>query len=169
MSDHLRLEIAHAVHRGHESRGMPSSMHLAEVMGDCSPALRRFTLGLVCCDSVLSSRAPVPGCACERCTGIAPAVLPVLTASHDWTRTVEYARSVPIVDVLARLGCDPRRKGRTWVATCPLHDDKRPSMSVDTKQGLWYCFPCAEGGDGITLWMRARAVAFGDAVKDLAA
>lgn len=23
-----------------------------------------------------------------------------------------------------------------------------PSMSIDVEKGLWYCFPCGDGGDG---------------------
>ncbi|MFC2167786.1 AAA family ATPase [Acidobacteriota bacterium] len=35
------------------------------------------------------------------------------------------------------------------MTTCPFHEDRHPSMSVDRKQGswLWYCHACKEGGD----------------------
>lgn len=48
-------------------------------------------------------------------------------------------------------------KGRT--ALCPLHPDKRPSMSFkDT--GLWYCFVCGVGGDIIKLVMLVENLTF---------
>ncbi len=31
-------------------------------------------------------------------------------------------------------------------ACCPFHDDKNPSLSINTSKLLWYCFGCGEGG-----------------------
>jgi DNA primase len=50
-----------------------------------------------------------------------------------------------------------------------MHDDQRPSLSVNAKSGLWYCPVCAIGGDGIELWRRVRGLSFADAVKEVAA
>lgn len=111
---------------------------------------------------------PAPGCPCIRCTG----VIPPSPDGHfrrgspsDGAKRA--AQSVDIVEVLRKLGCDPRRKSQRWVARCPLHDDTNPSMSVDTKQGLWYCFPCNVGGDAIELWMLAKNVDFKTTLRDL--
>lgn len=110
----------------------------------------------------------VSGCSCIRCTGvIPPSPDGYLGKTSGFDGAKKAAQSVDILAVLDRLGCEPRRRGRKWVAKCPLHEDTNPSMSVDTKNGLWYCFPCAVGGDGIELWKLARNVDFKNAVRDL--
>jgi hypothetical protein len=82
---------------------------------------------------------------------------------------VEAARTIPIERVCARLGLELHRKGRTLVARCPFHDDEHPSLTVNVERGLWYCFPCATGGDAIALLARMRRVDFAAAVEEVAA
>ncbi|MGB4726197.1 MAG: CHC2 zinc finger domain-containing protein, partial [Thermogutta sp.] len=48
-----------------------------------------------------------------------------------------------VVALLERHGCTPRRAGAGWVALCPAHDDRRPSLSVSEGrdgQILLHCF-----------------------------
>lgn len=149
-SEHLSLEIAAAVHR----------------------------------NRALDPGEPVPGCTCPGCTGLAwdhPSRVPArrranpeASAAFDrareesWARRVDAARALGIVEIAERLGCaTPARRGRRLVMQCPLHEDENPSCALDPRKGLWYCFVCAEGGDGITLYMRARRLCFPDAVREL--
>ncbi len=140
------LEIDHAFHRDHRP-------------GDPPP---------------LAESEPVPGCGCPECTGVA-ADNPARRTRRRTTRPdrplpVEDARAVPILDVAGRLGLgEPVRRGREWAVLCPLHDDTRPSLTLDVDRGLWYCFPCAEGGDVIELVQRVRGCSFAEAVRELAA
>ena len=49
---------------------------------------------------------------------------------------------IALADVLSRLD-DVRRSGRGFVARCPAHPDRRPSLSVRARDGggvLLYCF-----------------------------
>ena len=125
----------------------------------------------------LPEGSPVPGCGCEHCTGIAdcsPArVVPLRTrfrrAAYREPLDVDSARSVPILDVARRIGLDPVRQGKEWVARCPLHGDDKPSLRLNTVKNLWHCFPCGEGGDGIRLLQRARGITFSDAVRQIGA
>lgn len=41
--------------------------------------------------------------------------------------------------------------GRNSKATCPFHEDRNPSASVNLDEGLWQCFSCARAGDVYTL------------------
>ena len=118
----------------------------------------------------------VPGCACPTCTELPAdhAARRTKQRATDgdrrrrWGESVDAARDIPLVDVVRRLGLgDPVNQGKRLVLRCPLHEDHRPSMSLDPDKGLWYCFPCAEGGDGIRLWMRTRRVDFTAAVQEL--
>jgi hypothetical protein len=153
MSEHLSLEIAAAFFRG----------------------------------APLEPGEPVPGCSCEPCTGIPedhPARVPAWrradregAARSDeerrerWERRVEAARALGIVAIAARLGCgEPVRLWRKKLAVrCPLHADSDPSCTIDPVAGVWYCWPCGEGGDAIALYMRARRLDFASAVRELAA
>lgn len=52
---------------------------------------------------------------------------------------------------------------------CPFHDDHHPSLSVhlDDPRGGWICFAGCGRGDLIAFHMRATALPFVDAVRDL--
>ena len=82
---------------------------------------------------------------------------------------VEAARAVPLTSVLSRFGLELTRSGSGLVARCPFHQDGRPSLHVSVTKGLWYCFPCGIGGDGIAFVMRVRGVEFATAVREVAA
>lgn len=140
LSEHLELEIAHAVHVGHGPGDPPP-------LKDCQP---------------------VPGCSCSRCTGVVKIKPP---RHHHLDRLpVEEARHVSILQLVERLGLGPaRRVGKEYVIRCFMHDDQRPSLSLNATTGLWYCPVCAIGGDGIELWRRVRGLSFADAVKEVAA
>ena len=147
LSPHIALAIAHAVHVGHRP-------------GDPPP---------------LATGQSVSGCSCPDCTGV-PTDHPARRSLHRKKRRreldplpVDDARAVPLLEVAERLGLgEPRRVGKEYVLPCPLHDDSRPSLRLNAERGLWHCFPCGEGGDGIELWMRVRGVTFADAVRELA-
>ena len=121
----------------------------------------------------------LPGCNCPECTGIPtehPArKRPVLARQSKGAMgagqralNTDAARQVPILDIVARLELgDPRRQGKEWVICCPFHDDRKPSLCVEAEKGVWYCHPCAKGGDGIDLVMQVRGCTFAEAVREL--
>ena len=122
----------------------------------------------------------VPGCQCERCTGISaeapawarrtPAFARRMQGRASWEARVDQARGVPLLEVVERLGLgDPVRKGKEFVVPCPLHDDRSPSLQLNTVKQLWYCHPCGVGGDALQLLMRVRRIEFAEAVRELAA
>ncbi len=176
-SDHLRLEIAAAFDADRKC-GLPSvDAMLAQGVADIEPRTRWWYFDQFAEPSVLAPGEPVPGCGCPGCTGI-PSDHPVRQrrlrrreAGHErFAVIVEVARAVPILEVVHRLGLGtPVKMGKELAVCCPLHDDHRPSMSLDTDKGLWFCHPCGEGGDAIQLYMRARRIDFAEAVRELAA
>ena len=65
---------------------------------------------------------------------------------------------------------DLYKDGKRFKARCPIHDDSRPSLTVDLKDGvyLWHCFPCNLGGDIFALVQKMDNCDFADAVKTVA-
>jgi len=46
-------------------------------------------------------------------------------------KSVIIASSITsILDRLEARGCSPRRSGSRWMACCPAHEDRQPSLSV---------------------------------------
>jgi hypothetical protein len=58
-----------------------------------------------------------------------------------------------------------RRAGRQYVAYCPFHKERHPSLFVDPEKGLFHCFGCGAGGDVFALVMRAERCNFRRALK----
>jgi DNA primase len=52
--------------------------------------------------------------------------------------------------------------------SCPFHEDRTPSLSISEAKGLWHCFSCERGGDGLELLVKARRMGFLEAVRELA-
>jgi len=81
---------------------------------------------------------------------------------------VEAARAIPLAQVVSHLALgEPVDRWGEPRVLCPLHDDHRPSLRLNVERGLWYCDPCATGGDGIRLWMLTRDQGFADAVREM--
>lgn len=149
LSRHLELSIAYVHHRGRKS-GMPP---------------------------VLQAGQSVRGCNCEGCIGpSAERSARVHTPPKRRQRVdtpcrpldVEAARTIPIVEVAARLGLgEPTRVGKEYLVRCPLHDDTHPSLRMNPTRGVSFCHPCNEGGDGIELVQRALRCTFEEAVLTL--
>ncbi len=75
---------------------------------------------------------------------------------------------VPIDAYLRAMGRTADARGDKLMASCPLHDDKTPSMSIDLGKKLWKCFSCGAGGTVIDLHMRVAGLSVKDAMFDLA-
>ncbi|WP_029513433.1 DNA primase [Mycoplasmopsis primatum] len=57
-------------------------------------------------------------------------------------------QSNDIVDVL-RDFIELHKKGQSYVALCPFHNDTNPSMSIDSRKQIFKCFVCNTGGDAL--------------------
>ncbi len=61
-----------------------------------------------------------------------------------------------------------KRSGRSFMAICPFHEEKSPSMSLDPARGLYHCFGCQKGGDVFTFLSESQGLDFNDALEELA-
>jgi len=60
------------------------------------------------------------------------------------------------------------RKGRSFVALCPFHDDKNPSMMISKEKQIFKCFVCGTGGNAITFVEKYEKIPFDEAVRKTA-
>jgi predicted P-loop ATPase len=52
------------------------------------------------------------------------------------------------LDIATAAGLQPGRKsGAELLYSCPRHDDRRPSLSINDSKDLWMCGPCAQSGN----------------------
>ena len=72
-----------------------------------------------------------------------------------------------LVDLVgARL--ELRRQGRNYVAICPWHADRRPSLQINAEKQIWKCWVCDIGGDAFNWVMQDEGISFPEAMQKLA-
>ena len=50
---------------------------------------------------------------------------------------------------------------------CPIHKERTPSLSLDTKRNKWHCFGCGCGGDAIDFVSELKGLNYIEACKYL--
>ena len=75
--------------------------------------------------------------------------------------------AIDIVDLIGSY-LELRRQGRNYVALCPWHDDRRPSLQINPERQSWKCWVCDVGGDMFSFVMRREGVEFRQALEILA-
>lgn len=79
----------------------------------------------------------------------------------------EVKRQNNIVSVISKyIRVD--RKGRTFWACCPFHNEKTPSFAINEEEGFYHCFGCGVSGDVIKFIQSYEGISFYEAVKMLA-
>jgi DNA primase len=61
-----------------------------------------------------------------------------------------------------------KKRGVNYVACCPFHNEKSPSFTVSPAKGLFKCFGCGVGGDGVNFVMRHEHMSYYDALRYVA-
>lgn len=61
-----------------------------------------------------------------------------------------------------------KKTGASFMAVCPFHQEKTPSLHVSPDKQMWYCHGCGEGGDIFGFVMRIEGLDFLDALRMLA-
>ena len=89
------------------------------------------------------------------------------TDLFDDIRKDEIKARVDIVTLFSHFGVTLSKKGKSYTACCPWHDDSSPSLSVDREKGLYNCFGCGESGDVVTLVEKMKGLSFSEAMQYL--
>ena len=79
----------------------------------------------------------------------------------------EVRQKNDIVDVVSQY-VRLTRRGSTYFALCPFHNEKTPSFSVTPGKQMYYCFGCGAGGNVYNFIMEYENYTFGEALKHLA-
>ena len=80
----------------------------------------------------------------------------------------DILKHADIVDVVSTF-INVIKKGRNFVAVCPFHDDKNPSMMLSRDKQIFKCFGCGEGGDVFTFLMKINNQTFSEVIEEQAA
>lgn len=79
----------------------------------------------------------------------------------------ELREKVDIVEYLSQY-LTIKKRGKNYVALCPFHPDKNPSLNISKEKGLFHCFGCGEGGNIYNFIMKIENVSFERAVEIVA-
>ena len=72
-----------------------------------------------------------------------------------------------IVNLISRY-VRTERKGNTYWACCPFHNESQPSFAINAQKQFFHCFGCKESGNAISFLMKIENIEFIDALKMLA-
>lgn len=59
-------------------------------------------------------------------------------------------------------------KSSNFVALCPFHDDKNPSLTISPEKKIWHCFGCGAGGDCFGFLAQIENISKAEAARKLA-
>lgn len=84
-------------------------------------------------------------------------------------RIARIRASVSLPDLLLSYGVDLKKRGDSYTALCPWHDDHKPSFSAYTDSGVerCYCHGCGRGGDIVDAYMEFTGATKMQAVEAL--
>lgn len=74
--------------------------------------------------------------------------------------------AIPI-DEVARRYFELKKQGSTYMAVCPFHNEKTPSLSINPVKKGYHCFGCAVSGDIFTLTQKMESCNFPRAIEIL--
>jgi len=59
-------------------------------------------------------------------------------------------KKINIKSIIERYYRPPEKRGGRYTVLCPFHDEKTPSLFINTEKNYFKCFGCGEGGDGVS-------------------
>lgn len=79
----------------------------------------------------------------------------------------DILRQTDVVNVISSY-INVIKKGRNFVALCPFHDDKSPSLMISKEKQIYKCFACGAGGNAITFVQNYEKIPFDQALRKAA-
>lgn len=79
----------------------------------------------------------------------------------------EIAKLIDIVDIISYY-IPVKKRGKSFVAVCPFHPDKNPSLHISKEKQVYHCFACKASGNVFRFVQDYEKISFQDAVLKLA-
>jgi len=79
----------------------------------------------------------------------------------------QIIEKISLVDFIGRY-IPVKKTGKNYMAVCPFHNDRGPSLSISDEKGLFHCFGCGKSGNVITFLMEYENIPFKEALEQLA-
>jgi DNA primase len=79
----------------------------------------------------------------------------------------EVMNRADIVDVLGQF-IRLKKRGASYIANCPFHNEKTPSFNVSPAKGIYKCFGCGKAGDVITFIQEHEKLTYPESIRWLA-
>jgi DNA primase len=61
-----------------------------------------------------------------------------------------------------------KKRGKSFLALCPFHADKNPSLTISQEKQVYHCFACGAGGNVFTFVQEYEKITFIEAAESLA-
>ena len=71
-----------------------------------------------------------------------------------------------ILDVVSEF-VSLKKRGTNYIGNCPFHNEKTPSFIVSPHKGIFKCFGCGKGGNGVHFIMEHEQFSFAEAIRYL--
>ena len=79
----------------------------------------------------------------------------------------EIAAANDIIEVISSY-IPVKKRGKSFIALCPFHPDKNPSLTISQEKQVYHCFACGAGGNVFTFVQEYEKVPFTEAAEMLA-
>jgi DNA primase len=79
----------------------------------------------------------------------------------------EIASANDIIDVMSSY-IHVKKRGKSFLALCPFHPDKNPSMSISQEKQVYHCFSCGASGNVFKFLENYEKITFAEAATKLA-
>jgi len=80
---------------------------------------------------------------------------------------INEAKAINLVELIKSKGIEVKRSGGQYMALCPFHNDRHPSLAIDPRTNLFKCFGCGTAGDAIRFIELFERKEFPEAVEAL--
>jgi len=79
----------------------------------------------------------------------------------------EIAQANDIIEVVSGY-IQIKKRGKSFLAVCPFHPDKNPSLHISQEKQVYHCFSCKASGNVYTFVQNYEKITFVEAVQKLA-
>ncbi len=77
--------------------------------------------------------------------------------------------STDLLELFRSHGVEVKKTGSNFMARCPFHNEKTPSLSISPHKNVYYCFGCGAKGNALTFLKEKEGLNFVESIHHLAA